>query len=140
MSRTDEMPHTLRCCPGLRTPSLFARQHYHIASSHLLPAITCNRRNIIACASARPMSTSNHVKPNAHPEAPVHYGPHSRIPHPPPEDHPTRNTHETHEIPDTGWRGELPSRKGGTYEKDYMHKPPYEWKSEGDRFKAKYYS
>lgn len=86
------------------------------------------------------MTPNDRVKPNVHPEAPVHKGPHSRIPHSPPEDHPERNTHEAHKIPDTGWHGELPSHEGGTYEKHYMRKPPYEWKSDGELFKPKYYS
>ncbi|KAH9838371.1 Mss4-like protein [Rhodofomes roseus] len=86
------------------------------------------------------MSTNGRVRPNVHPEAPVHKGSQSHIPHPPPEDHPKRDTYQTHEIADTGWRGELPSKQGGTYEKDYMHKPPYEWKGEDDLFKPKYYS
>ena len=39
-------------------------------------------------------------------------------------------------IPDTGWDGETPSHKGGDYEKDFMHKPPYHWQS--DKFVKKY--
>lgn len=54
------------------------------------------------------------------------------------EDH--LDTYKTHQIPITGWHREIPSQKGGTYEKDYMHKPPYEWESEGERFRAKYNS
>ena len=34
----------------------------------------------------------------------------------------------------------FPSQQVGTYEEDFMHKPPYEWKSEGDLFKVKNYS
>lgn len=39
-------------------------------------------------------------------------------------------------IPDTGWQGEIPSHKGGDYEKDFLNKPPYKWTS--DKFVPKY--
>lgn len=39
-------------------------------------------------------------------------------------------------IPDTGWEGEVPSHKGGDYEKDFLNKPPYKWTSE--KFIPKY--
>lgn len=39
-------------------------------------------------------------------------------------------------IPDTGWKGEIPSHKGGDYEKDFLNKPPYKWTS--DKFVPKY--
>ncbi|KAK9894694.1 hypothetical protein P389DRAFT_100129 [Cystobasidium minutum MCA 4210] len=39
-------------------------------------------------------------------------------------------------IPDTGWEGEVPSHKGGDYEKDFLNKPPYKWTS--DKFIPKY--
>jgi hypothetical protein len=39
-------------------------------------------------------------------------------------------------IPETGWEGEVPSHKGGDYEKDFMNKPPYKWNS--DKFVKKY--
>lgn len=39
-------------------------------------------------------------------------------------------------IPETGWEGETPSKRGGDYEKDFMHKPPYMWNS--DKFVKKY--
>ncbi|KAI9060986.1 hypothetical protein FKP32DRAFT_1654854 [Trametes sanguinea] len=90
----------------------------------------------------RNMSSSKNerVHPNVHPEAPKHQseGPHSEVPHPPPEDH--HEKEPTKPFPDTGWRGPVPSQQGGSEEKDFMHKPPYEWISEGDRFKPKYYS
>ena len=43
-------------------------------------------------------------------------------------------------FPDTGWRGEplIPSSRGGSNEKDFMKKPPYDWTGEGDLFKPKY--
>lgn len=57
------------------------------------------------------------------------------VPKPPPEDH-----HELpkSEIPYTGWDAPVPSKAGGTGEQDYMHKPPYEWRS--DQFVPKYRS
>ncbi|KAI0346557.1 hypothetical protein BDW22DRAFT_1322973 [Trametopsis cervina] len=76
-----------------------------------------------------------HVQPNAHPSAPIHTGPHSTIPHPPPED--ARGGH-TKPIPDTGWVGPVPSRDGGDGEEDFLSKPPYGWTSEGGLFVAKY--
>lgn len=39
-------------------------------------------------------------------------------------------------VPDTGWKGEVPSHKGGNYEKDFLNKPPYKWTS--DKFQSKY--
>ncbi|TCD66440.1 hypothetical protein EIP91_001377 [Steccherinum ochraceum] len=78
------------------------------------------------------------IHTNVHPEADLHQGEHSYIPHPPPDDHHER--HEYKAFPDTGWRGEpkIPSSKGGADELEFLHKPPYEWKSEGGRFEAKY--
>jgi hypothetical protein len=75
------------------------------------------------------------VKPNVHPEAPKHEGEHSTIPHPPPEDHPKQ---EIKPAPETGWTGPIPSQEGGDSEPDFLNKPPYTWKSEGDKFVAKY--
>lgn len=40
--------------------------------------------------------------------------------------------------PDTGWPYDVPSKEGGDGEPDFMHKPPYFWKSEGDKFKPTY--
>ncbi len=77
-----------------------------------------------------------HVKSNAHPDAPMHKGEHSGIPHPPPEDQ--HQPSHTKPIPDTGWKGPLPSQKGGDDEPDFLNKPPYTWKSEGDKFVPKY--
>ncbi|OSX58734.1 hypothetical protein POSPLADRAFT_1151301 [Postia placenta MAD-698-R-SB12] len=87
------------------------------------------------------MST-NHVKVNAHPDSTVHKGTHSNIPHPPPGDRPHCSPTVNKPIPDTGWRGQplIPSKDGGTREKDFIHKPPYKWESEGDLFKPKYKS
>lgn len=89
-----------------------------------------------------PAATESHVQPNAHPESDVKRGEHSTIPHPPPEDHPKNDPVVHKPIPDTGWRGQpsLPSQQGGTGETDFMNKPPYWWKSEGDKFKVKYVS
>lgn len=42
------------------------------------------------------------------------------------------------DFPDTGWEGDLPSKEGGDYEKDFMNKPPYFWKS--DKFEVTYTS
>lgn len=58
----------------------------------------------------------------------------SNIPQPPPD----AKEKSKKPFPDTGWEGELPSVKGGEYEKDYMNKPPYRWNS--DKFEAKYTS
>lgn len=77
----------------------------------------------------------HHVKPNAHPDAPIHAGEHSAIPHPPPEDEHKR---EDKPIPDTGWTGPLPSKDGGDGEPDFLNKPPYTWTSEGGKFVPKY--
>jgi hypothetical protein len=41
-------------------------------------------------------------------------------------------------IPNTGWKGEVPSHKGGDYEKDFLNKPPYQWTS--DKFQPKYHA
>ena len=50
---------------------------------------------------------------------------------------PKDNSQEGHKpIPETGWEGETPSKRGGDYEKDFMHKPPYMWNS--DKFVKKY--
>lgn len=88
------------------------------------------------------MSTDIRQQNIAHPFAHVEQGPHNAIPHPPPEDHPNENPPRTRPIPDTGWRGDppIPSKDGGSGEKDFMKKPPYEWVSEGDKFKVKYRS
>lgn len=77
-----------------------------------------------------------HVKSNVHPNAFMHKGEHSTIPHPPPED----TAKEYKPTPDTGWKYPLPSKDGGDKEHDFLNKPPYTWTSEGDKFKAKYYS
>ncbi|KAH9940995.1 Mss4-like protein [Amylocystis lapponica] len=84
------------------------------------------------------MSSDSHVEPNAHPDAPIHNGPQYTIPHPPPEDHAEPTRLKAH--PDTGWRGQppIPSREGGKGDPNFLHKPPYTWKSEGDLFKPKY--
>ncbi|KAI0649309.1 Mss4-like protein [Trametes meyenii] len=83
---------------------------------------------------------SNSVHPNVHPASSDHDtdGPHSGIPHPPPEDH-HENGHAV-PLPNTGWNEPIPSQNGGGYEKDFMRKPPYEWQSEGELFGPKYYS
>ncbi|KZT29905.1 hypothetical protein NEOLEDRAFT_1153756 [Neolentinus lepideus HHB14362 ss-1] len=80
------------------------------------------------------------VHPNPHGE--FKSGEHSAIPHPPPEDDPGQHTELQKPWPDTGWRGEpnIPSQKGGDYEPDFMNKPPYFWKPEGDKFEARYTS
>ncbi len=87
------------------------------------------------------MDSHNNVHPNVHPETkkqkPAEAA-HSDVLHPPPEDDPTRKPQKS--FPDTGWRGPIPSQKGGSYEEGFMHKPPYEWKSDGDLFKPKYHS
>lgn len=51
----------------------------------------------------------------------------------------------TANTPDTGWPGhpEIPIVRGGDYEPDFMHKPPYWWTSEaseGSKFVPKYIS
>ncbi|KAI0806318.1 Mss4-like protein [Irpex lacteus] len=66
----------------------------------------------------------------------MHKGEHSNIPHPPPEDE--HQPSHTKPIPDTGWKGLLPSQKGGDDEPDFLNKPPYTWKSEGNKFVPKY--
>ncbi len=78
------------------------------------------------------------IKPNVHPEGDVHQGKFSAIPHPLPEDHHARPQFKP--IPDTGWKGQpsVPSQSGGSDEVDFLNKPPYFWKSEGDKFQAKY--
>ncbi|KAI0077896.1 hypothetical protein K474DRAFT_1661129 [Panus rudis PR-1116 ss-1] len=80
------------------------------------------------------------VKPNAHPDAELHQGEHSIIPHPPPDEHPQNKAYKP--FPDTGWTGtpDIPSKDGGYSEEDFLHKPPYEWRSEGDKFVPKYRS
>ncbi|TFK81926.1 hypothetical protein K466DRAFT_501264 [Polyporus arcularius HHB13444] len=87
------------------------------------------------------MASHDKVHPNVHLETkkqkPAEAA-HSDVLHPPPEDDPARKPQKS--FPDTGWRGPIPSQKGGSYEEDFMHKPPYEWKSEGYLFKPKYYS
>ncbi|KAJ8454047.1 hypothetical protein ONZ51_g13254 [Trametes cubensis] len=55
-----------------------------------------------------------------------------------PEKHHNEFTHKN--FPETGWRGLIPSQQGGCDEEDFVHKPPYEWKSGEDLFKPKYYS
>lgn len=79
------------------------------------------------------------VVANAHSASDSHPGEHSAIHHPPPEDHTKANPAEK-EIPDTGWIGRpaIPSEKGGEEEEDFLNKPPYTWKSEGDKFVRKY--
>lgn len=79
---------------------------------------------------------NDHVKANAHPDAEVHQGEHSSIPHPPPEDHHSKPSMKP--IPETGWTGPIPSQEGGDREEDFLNKPPYNWKSEGDKFVPKY--
>lgn len=92
------------------------------------------------------LSTQNtkNIRPNAHPESELKKGEHSMIPHPPPEDYHAHGfSHEDIKpTPDTGWRGQpdVPSQEGGDYEADFLNKPPYDWRSEGDLFKAKYTS
>ncbi|KAI0710083.1 Mss4-like protein [Earliella scabrosa] len=86
-------------------------------------------------------SNQDRVHPNVHPEAHRSQpdGSHSDVHHPPPEDDPLlRPTNKS--VPDTGWRGSIPSQHGGDQEEDFMNKPPYHWKSEGNLFKPKYYS
>ncbi|KAI0091358.1 Mss4-like protein [Irpex rosettiformis] len=75
------------------------------------------------------------VKVNVHLEAPVHKREHSGIPHPPLEDH---QPNRFKPVPDTGWKGTLPSQQGGDEEPDFLSKPPYTWKSEDDKFVPKY--
>ena len=85
---------------------------------------------------------SGKVQTNAHPEAHLPHGEHSIIPHPPPDDLHAYDKEASKAVPfpDTGWRGDpkIPSQEGGDSEKDFLNKPPYTWKSEGDLFKAKY--
>ncbi|KAH9928669.1 uncharacterized protein B0H18DRAFT_1000064 [Fomitopsis serialis] len=121
--------------PPARSPLAVRRSlaRQRVSQLHLFASI--NRQVVAQTNNTRLMSANGHVSPTRTPRHRAQ-GTQSHIPHPPPEDHPT---HETRGIPDTGWRGELPSMKGGTYEQDYMRKPPYEWKSEGGLFKAKYY-
>ncbi|EIM91012.1 uncharacterized protein STEHIDRAFT_49041 [Stereum hirsutum FP-91666 SS1] len=75
---------------------------------------------------------------NAHPGYYHEETEHSVIPHPPDEEQ--KSGHE--DFPDTGWRGQppTPSQDGGDSEKDFMHKPPYLWKSDGDKFEKHYTS
>jgi len=42
------------------------------------------------------------------------------------------------EPPYTGWDDEVPSKDGGDSEKDWLHKPPYNWSS--DKFKADWHA
>ncbi|KAI0951087.1 hypothetical protein AcW1_008222 [Taiwanofungus camphoratus] len=89
------------------------------------------------------MSHLDHnVQPNVHPHVPVDEGEQTSMPHPPPEDHLHNNPVVRKPIPDTGWWGQppIPSKDGGTLERDFIHKPPYVWKSEGDLFVPKYTS
>jgi hypothetical protein len=76
-----------------------------------------------------------HVKANVHPDAPIHKGEHSTIPHPPPQD---QERNRMKPVPDTGWKAPLPSKDGGDKEPDFLNKPPYSWKSEGNKFVPKY--
>lgn len=71
------------------------------------------------------------VQPNVHPERKTTQGEHSEIHHPPDADQKERKP-----VPDTGWKGPIPSADGGEGEEDYMDKPPYHWES--DKFVAKY--
>ncbi|KDQ57221.1 hypothetical protein JAAARDRAFT_688731 [Jaapia argillacea MUCL 33604] len=90
------------------------------------------------------MSVSHSIHATSH----TYQGPHSSIPHPPPQDHHDPAIHESHPdsnkkpIPDTGWRGSppIPSQDGGDYELDYLNKPPYKWDSDGGKFIVKYTS
>lgn len=87
------------------------------------------------------MATHEQVHPNVHSETQKRRpedSAHSDVYHPPPEDDPKREPRKS--FPDTGWRGPIPSQDGGTEEEDFMHKPPYEWNSEGDLFRPKYFS
>ncbi|KAH8100898.1 Mss4-like protein [Cristinia sonorae] len=87
------------------------------------------------------MSNDVHkIHPNVHPDSQFHPGEHSAVPHPPPQDH--HRAGDNKPFPDTGWRGrpEIPSVNGGDGEEDFLHKPPYNWKSEGGLFKPKYMS
>ncbi|KAH9856507.1 Mss4-like protein [Lenzites betulinus] len=56
--------------------------------------------------------------------------------HHPPEDHVADARPD--QVSNTGWRGPIPSQKGGGDEDDFVHKPPYDWKSDRDLFKPKY--
>ncbi|SPO37981.1 uncharacterized protein PSFLO_03458 [Pseudozyma flocculosa] len=47
----------------------------------------------------------------------------------------TSQGHEVVKPPNTGWKGEIPSKKGGS-EAGYLLKPPYVWRS--DEFEVKY--
>jgi len=73
------------------------------------------------------------VQPNVHPERKTTQGEHSEIHHPLDADQDDKKP-----IPDTGWKGPVPSANGGEDEEDYMNKPPYHWES--DKFVAKYTS
>ncbi|KAI0784193.1 hypothetical protein C8Q75DRAFT_800553 [Abortiporus biennis] len=65
------------------------------------------------------------IHPNVHPESKSCKGELSSIPHPPPADQ--HETQHKKPIPDTGWRGspDIPSKDGGHYEIDFMHKLPH---------------
>ncbi|KAI0682844.1 Mss4-like protein [Cytidiella melzeri] len=76
-----------------------------------------------------------HIKTNVHPDAPMHKGEHFTIPHPPPQD---QQQNKSKPIPETGWNAPVPSKDGGADEPDFMNKPPYTWKSEGNKFVAAY--
>ena len=67
----------------------------------------------------------------------VHPRSHSGNSHFPSQIHSGNDAKETSE---TGWKGAIPSHDGGDTEEDFLHKPPYEWKSHGDSFKPKYRS
>ncbi|EJF64593.1 hypothetical protein DICSQDRAFT_144357 [Dichomitus squalens LYAD-421 SS1] len=88
-------------------------------------------------------ATDGYVKPNAHPEAPKtnpREREHSDIYHPPADNGPSKAGASKTQFPETGWNGPIPSQSGGDKEQDFMNKPPYFWKSEGDRFKRKHFS
>ncbi|KAI0671554.1 Mss4-like protein [Trametes maxima] len=85
---------------------------------------------------------SSTVHPNVHPGSSESKhntdGAYSEIPHPPPGDH--RKCGRRNSFLNTGWNAPVPSRDGGSLEKDFMRKPPYGWQSEGQLFSPKYYS
>ena len=80
-------------------------------------------------------NSEQHMKSNVHPDATIHKGEHSSIPHPPPQD---LQPNRFKPLPDTGWKGPVPSLQGGDSEHNFLKKPPYVWQSEGDKFKSKY--
>lgn len=106
-----------------------ARALYHAAFFYILAV----HKYTSPYSTAMPQEHSR-VKANAHPEAEVHDGEHSSIPHPPPEDHYEKQSHKP--TPDTGWTGPIPSQQGGDTEQDFLTKPPYSWAS--DKFVPKY--